>query len=133
MVSIPCCCPGAGGLHPLPLTPTLSLPQPVVATSHGTRIHVSTQVAALPSYPCPTSVAPKAVLHTHTVCATGFGELEVAGTLHDPFSQGQHQCGTLQRERGWCVAEVMVQQGFPRGSWLRMVPVGSGCCQGLPN
>lgn len=46
----------------------------------------------------------------------------MAGTLHDPFSQGQYQCRTLHTEKGWCVAEVMVQQESPGAA-------GSGWCQ----
>lgn len=97
MVSIPHCCPGAGGLHLLPLTPALSLPQPVVAIFHGTRIHVSTQVSAFFPIPLPHTCGTKGALAPR--CATGFGELGVAEALHDPFSQGQHQCRTLHRRR----------------------------------
>lgn len=56
----------------------------------------------------------------------------MTGTLHDPFSQGQHQCRTLRREKGWCVAEVMVQQGSSGTAGLRWCQWGLGAARVCP-
>lgn len=65
-------------------------------------------------------VAPKGSRHPGVLLVLGL--LEAAGTLQNPLGQGQHQRGSVSREKGWCVAEVMAQQGSPGAA-------GSARCQ----
>lgn len=121
------------GEHPPPLpwgwglAPTAPDPsRPVSPTACGghfprrldSREHSGCDSPFLPPYP--THVAPKGSRHPGVPLVLGV--LEAAGTLWDPLGQGRRQRGTMRREKGWCMAEVMAQQGSPGAA-------GTGWCQ----